>query len=234
MASLRSQAQHMQHGNIASGTSQFVKLSLLVTMVPASFCTCSKIAAARNPWLTFLIAGQPNNSFKPTPLRSSQTVADKACHCLASTTRRGLTQVLGRGKSISSAGASADASRSTFVVSCRSTSAGDLRSASSCVGRAASDSTGAPPPSQPANLRVGAQVLSRLAVLAVALSLAGVRCFGQAARSLRLRKPRPARGSAFGQRLPCRAWSCCLRFTGFGRNVRPNNSSKPTPLRGAA
>lgn len=35
-----------------------------------------------------------NNSFKPTPLRSSQTVAGKACHCLASTTRRGLTQVL--------------------------------------------------------------------------------------------------------------------------------------------
>ena len=38
---------------------------------------------------------QPNNSFKPTPLRSGKTVAERACHCFASTKLRGLTQALG-------------------------------------------------------------------------------------------------------------------------------------------
>jgi hypothetical protein len=44
----------------------------------------------------------PNNSFKPKPLRSGKTVAEKACHCFTSTTRFGLTQALdGMWKSIS-------------------------------------------------------------------------------------------------------------------------------------
>ena len=38
---------------------------------------------------------RPNNSFKPTPLRSGKTVAETACHCFTSTTLRGLTQALG-------------------------------------------------------------------------------------------------------------------------------------------
>ena len=38
---------------------------------------------------------RPNNSFKPKPLRYSKSVAEKACHAFASTTRFGLTQALG-------------------------------------------------------------------------------------------------------------------------------------------
>src|SRR5690606_15610615 len=38
----------------------------------------------------------PNSSFKPTPLRYTKHMAGTACHVLCSTTRRGLTQVLGR------------------------------------------------------------------------------------------------------------------------------------------
>lgn len=38
----------------------------------------------------------PNNSFKPTPLRYANHMAGTACHVLRSTTRRGLTQALGR------------------------------------------------------------------------------------------------------------------------------------------
>jgi len=41
---------------------------------------------------------RPNNSFKPKPLRYSKSVAKKACHAFASTTRFGLTQALGRTK----------------------------------------------------------------------------------------------------------------------------------------
>src|SRR5690606_16197941 len=37
----------------------------------------------------------PNNSFKPTPLRYANHMADKACHVLRSTARRGLTLALG-------------------------------------------------------------------------------------------------------------------------------------------
>ncbi|MEO6154735.1 MAG: hypothetical protein ABIP16_03265 [Thermomonas sp.] len=37
----------------------------------------------------------PNNSFKPKPLRSGNNMAGKACHVVTSTTRFGLTQVLG-------------------------------------------------------------------------------------------------------------------------------------------
>ena len=37
----------------------------------------------------------PNNSFKPNLLRSSKSVAKKACHAFASTTQVGLTQALG-------------------------------------------------------------------------------------------------------------------------------------------
>src|SRR5690606_14178663 len=37
----------------------------------------------------------PNNSFKPTPLRYANHMADTACHVLCSTTRRGLTLALG-------------------------------------------------------------------------------------------------------------------------------------------
>ena len=37
----------------------------------------------------------PNNSFKPNLLRSSKSVAEKACHAFASTTQVGLTQALG-------------------------------------------------------------------------------------------------------------------------------------------
>ena len=36
-----------------------------------------------------------NNSFKPKPLRYGKGMAGKACHAFASTTRFGLTQVLG-------------------------------------------------------------------------------------------------------------------------------------------
>ena len=38
---------------------------------------------------------RPNDSFKPTPLRYAKHMAGTACHVLCSTTRRGLTQVLG-------------------------------------------------------------------------------------------------------------------------------------------
>jgi elongation factor Ts len=38
---------------------------------------------------------RPNNSFKPNLLRSSESVAEKACHAFASTTQVGLIQVLG-------------------------------------------------------------------------------------------------------------------------------------------
>ena len=42
------------------------------------------------------IAGQPpNNSLKPTPLRSGHAVAEKACHGVPSTTLRVLAQALG-------------------------------------------------------------------------------------------------------------------------------------------
>src|SRR5690606_15838213 len=37
----------------------------------------------------------PNNAFKPKPLRSAQHMAGTACHVLCSTTRLGLTWVLG-------------------------------------------------------------------------------------------------------------------------------------------
>src|SRR5690606_20673103 len=37
----------------------------------------------------------PNNAFKPKPLRSAKHMAGKACHVLRSTTRLGLTWVLG-------------------------------------------------------------------------------------------------------------------------------------------
>ena len=42
-----------------------------------------------------LSAPPPNSSFKPTPLRYGKSLAEKACQSFASTTRRGLTQVLG-------------------------------------------------------------------------------------------------------------------------------------------
>ncbi|WP_207780944.1 hypothetical protein, partial [Cognatiluteimonas telluris] len=38
---------------------------------------------------------RPNNSFKPKPLRYTKGMADTACHAFGSTTRFGLTQVLG-------------------------------------------------------------------------------------------------------------------------------------------
>jgi hypothetical protein len=38
----------------------------------------------------------PNNSFNPNPLRSTNNMADKACHVVGSTTQVGLTQALGR------------------------------------------------------------------------------------------------------------------------------------------
>src|SRR3546814_11374704 len=38
---------------------------------------------------------RPNNAFKPTPLRYAKHMAGRACHVLGSTTRRGLTYVLG-------------------------------------------------------------------------------------------------------------------------------------------
>jgi len=37
----------------------------------------------------------PNNSFNPNPLRSTNNMADKACHVVGSTTQVGLTQALG-------------------------------------------------------------------------------------------------------------------------------------------
>ncbi len=38
---------------------------------------------------------RPNNSFNPNPLRSTNNMADKACHVVGSTTQVGLTQALG-------------------------------------------------------------------------------------------------------------------------------------------
>ena len=40
----------------------------------------------------------PNNAFKPKPLRSTNLMADKACHVVGSTTQLGLTWVLGLAK----------------------------------------------------------------------------------------------------------------------------------------
>src|SRR5690606_15911050 len=42
----------------------------------------------------------PNNAFKPKPLRSAKHMAGKACHVLRSTTRLGLTWVLGAPRGI--------------------------------------------------------------------------------------------------------------------------------------
>ena len=59
---------------------------------------------------------RPNNSFKPTPLRYGKSMAGKACHAFASTTRRGLTQALGR------------AERSSVIEQARSHYVGQLSS----------------------------------------------------------------------------------------------------------
>ena len=37
---------------------------------------------------------RPNNSFNPNPLRSTNNMAEKACHVVGSTTQVGLTQAL--------------------------------------------------------------------------------------------------------------------------------------------
>ena len=50
-------------------------------------------AACRGRHFRAMIA--PNNSFNPNPLRSTNNVADKACHVVGSTTQVGLTQALG-------------------------------------------------------------------------------------------------------------------------------------------
>ena len=47
------------------------------------------------PWAVHRGKLAPNNSFKPNLLRSSKSVAEKACHAFASTTQVGLTQALG-------------------------------------------------------------------------------------------------------------------------------------------
>jgi len=98
-----------------------------------------------------------NNSFKPTPL-----------------SRRGLTQVLGLGKSFPLLSASATESRSAFLASCWVAVGRWLARCASRFGRIASDSAGAPPPSAWVDLRVRARMSSRRAVHAVALSLASV------------------------------------------------------------
>src|SRR5690606_34767077 len=59
----------------------------LVAKSELSASTCQKHGS-----LTSL---RSNNSFKPTPLRYANHMAGTACHVLRSTTRRGLTQVLG-------------------------------------------------------------------------------------------------------------------------------------------
>src|SRR3546814_9173269 len=41
------------------------------------------------------VSRRPNNAFKPKPLRSAKHMAGTACHVLRSTTRLGLTSVLG-------------------------------------------------------------------------------------------------------------------------------------------
>ena len=45
--------------------------------------------------LQFTAKAPPNNSFKPNLLRSGNSVAERACHAVASTTQVGLTQALG-------------------------------------------------------------------------------------------------------------------------------------------
>ena len=49
---------------------------------------CRKVGRKRGVW-------RPNKSFKPKPLRYANHMAGKACHVLRSTTRLGLTLVLG-------------------------------------------------------------------------------------------------------------------------------------------
>ena len=138
------------------------------------------------------------------------------------------------GKSFPMLSASAIASHSAFFAFCWVGVGQRFARCASRFGRIASDSAGAPPPSAWLDLRVRAQVWPRRVALAGALSWAGSRRFGVAAPRLRLCEPRLACGSASGQWLSLRARCCCLRFRRFGRNVGPNNSSKPTPLRGAA
>jgi len=46
----------------------------------------------------------PNNSFNPNPLRSTNNMANKACHVVGSTTQVGLTQALYVGSSFCSGG----------------------------------------------------------------------------------------------------------------------------------
>src|SRR3546814_9430100 len=41
-----------------------------------------------------LVGQRPNSSFNPNPLRSTNHMADKACHVVGSTTQVGLTQAL--------------------------------------------------------------------------------------------------------------------------------------------
>ena len=100
------------------------------------------------------------------------------------------------------------------------------------LGRFASDGAGAPPMCAWVDLRVRAPLASRRQAQGVAPSQAGVRCFGSAAPRLRFYKHRPACVLACGLRRSCLVWHRSLRSGGFGRNVGPNNSFKPTPLRG--
>src|SRR3546814_8908442 len=48
----------------------------------------------------------PNNSFNPNPLRSTNNMANRACHVVGSTTQVGLTQALARKDSYDSIGKS--------------------------------------------------------------------------------------------------------------------------------
>src|SRR5690606_25650148 len=68
---------------------------------PAPSLICKAVrsshsAMGKSQRLLTVAESTPNNSFKPTPLRYANHMAGRACHMVCSTTRRGLTQVLGR------------------------------------------------------------------------------------------------------------------------------------------
>src|SRR5690606_8846790 len=83
--------------HVAIATHLLLVQQLIRMAIPrTATVTAALNAAARIRTATRPAAKRSNNAFKPKPLRSANHMAEKACHVLRSTTRLGLTWVLGR------------------------------------------------------------------------------------------------------------------------------------------